>query len=59
MKIWLEKTNWGTSQGKYVICCDKKKFTYNRMTIIGRLYQGTLTDAELEEIKEKIEKALQ
>ena len=58
MKIWLEKTNWGTSQGKYVICCDKTKFSYERKTIIGRIYKATLTDEELQEVKSNIEEAL-
>jgi hypothetical protein len=59
MKVWIEKAPWGTTtQGKYLICCDKTKFSYESKAIIGRLYRATLTDAELEEIKEKIEEAL-
>lgn len=58
MKIWIEKAPYGTvNQGKYLICCDKTKFSYERKTIIGRLYKATLTDEELEEIKKKIEEA--
>ena len=58
MNIWIEPTPHGTSQGKYVICCDKTKFKYERKTIIGRLYQGTLTDEELTILKNKIEEVL-
>lgn len=58
MKIWLERTQHGTSQGKYVICCDKTRFSYEKSSIIGRLYKGNLTDNELETIKNKIEEAI-
>lgn len=59
MKVWLEKAPYGTAnQGKFLICCDKTKFKYEDYTIIGRLYKATLTDEELEEIKNKIERAL-
>lgn len=59
MKLWLEKAPYGTSnQGKYLISCDKTKFSYEKKTIIGRIYKATLTDEELEEVKRKIEEAL-
>jgi hypothetical protein len=60
MTIWIEKAPYGTAnQGKYLICCDKTKFSYEKKTIIGRLYRASLTDAELEEIKNKIERAIE
>lgn len=60
MKVWIESTVWGTkNQGKYVICCDKVKFPSDKKTIIGRIYNGTLTDDELEELKEKIKKGIE
>lgn len=59
VKVWIEKAPWGTAnQGKYLICCDKTKFSYKSKMIIGRLYKANLTDDELEEIKRKIEGAL-
>lgn len=59
MTIWIEKAPYGTgNQGKFLICCDKTKFSYERKTIIGRLYQATLTDEELENVKRKIEEVL-
>ena len=59
MKVWIEKSPRGSgNQEKYLICCDKTKFGYERKTVIGRLYKATLTDEELEEVERKIEEAL-
>lgn len=59
MKIWIAPSPYPeTNQGKYIICCDKTKFKHEKKTIIGRLYKATLTDEEMETIKNKIEKVL-
>lgn len=60
MKVWIEKAPYGgtKNRGKYLLCCDKVKFPSDKKTIIGRIYKGTLTDDELEELKEKIERVV-
>lgn len=57
VKFWIEPTAFGTNQGKYIICCDKTRFSREKRMIIGRIYQATLTDEELEEVMAKIKKS--